>query len=78
MITPLVPIIDIQTLHLRVEKLVKTDDLHYREAIILICKELEIDPEDIAKIITGPLKEKLLVEAQSLNIVRRTNTARLY
>jgi hypothetical protein len=48
---------------------VKTEGLTYSEAIIEVCEENEIEPEDIAKLITGPLKEKLRVEATNRNII---------
>jgi len=46
----------------------------YTEAIIEICEKKEIDPEDIAKLVKGPLKNKLEVEAMNLNIIKRTTT----
>lgn len=62
---PLVqPVITKDELLRKTEFLVKNDGLSYVEAIIHICHDLDIDPEDIAKIIPPPLKEKLLVEAQ--------------
>jgi len=46
--------------------------MSYTEAIIDICRDKEIDPEDIAKIIRGPLKDKLEAEAMERNIIKRT------
>lgn len=58
----------------RVERLVNSDNLAYLEAIIQICNDLDIDPEDMAKNILGPLKDKLRAEAQRNNILPRPNT----
>jgi hypothetical protein len=59
-------------LRLKVEKYVQLDKMSYTEAIIDICQDKDIDPVDIAKIIRGPLKEKLEAEAMELNIIKRT------
>jgi hypothetical protein len=59
-------------LRLKVEKYVQLDKMSYSEAIIDICQDKDIDPVDIAKIIRGPLKEKLEAEAMELNIIKRT------
>jgi len=42
--------------------------------IIEICEQMEIDPEDMAKIVKGPLKSKLQVEAMDRNIIKRTTS----
>lgn len=73
------PVITKQELVARAEFLVKNDNLSYVEAIIHICNDLDIDPEDIAKIIPPPLKEKLHVEAQrNHNMPRENNTSNLF
>jgi len=73
------PVITKQDLVTRTEFLVKNDSLSYVEAIIHICNDLDIDPEDIAKIIPPPLKEKLLVEAQrNHNVPVSSNTGSLF
>jgi uncharacterized protein YdhG (YjbR/CyaY superfamily) len=69
---PIKPVITFDELRMKVEKFVQTDEMSYTEAIIDICKDKDIDPEDIAKIIRGPLKDKLEAEAMELNIIKRT------
>lgn len=59
----------------RTENLVAKEGFRYLEALIHICKELELDPEDIAKLVTGPLKEKLKCEAQNNHVLPKSNTA---
>lgn len=48
---------------------VKNEGLTHFEAILEVCEEHGIDPEDVSQLITGPLKEKLRVEAMSRNII---------
>jgi len=72
------PVITKQELAVRTERLVRSDGLTYIEAIIQICNDLDVDPEDIAKMVTGPLKDKVENEAMKCNILPRSNTASLY
>ena len=48
------PAITKEQLRLAVEKLVHGDGMTYTESIIEICEQMEIDPEDMAKIVKGP------------------------
>ena len=66
------PSITKEELRLQVEKLVAHDGMSYTEAIIEICERKEIDPEDMAKLVKGPLKLKLEAEALDRNIIKRT------
>ena len=62
----------------KVDFLVKNDNMSYAESIVEICEQLELEPEDVAKLVKkGPLKNKLEVEAMNRNIIKRT-TASLY
>jgi hypothetical protein len=70
----IIPVINKNELALRVEGLVQSDKLTYLEAIIHVCDDLDIDPEDIAKIVVGPLKDKLEAEAQRANILPKPNS----
>jgi len=67
------PAITKEQLRFEVDKLVYGDGMTYTE----ICERKEIDPEDMAKLIKGPLKSKLEVEAMDRNIIKRT-TSKLY
>jgi molybdopterin-binding protein len=73
----IIPAITREQLRVQVERLVHGDGLTYTEALIEICENREIDPEDIAKIVKGPLKNKLEVEAVDRNIIK-SDTAELY
>lgn len=68
------PVITAQALAQKAEALVLSDHLTYVEAILHICNELDVDPEDIAKMVVGPLKDKLEAEAQRSNILPRPNS----
>lgn len=61
----------------QVEILVQKDEMTYAEAICEICEGLMIDPSDIKRIITGPLKAKLEAEAIDRNIIK-SDTGKLF
>ena len=61
----------------KTERLVLKDKIGYAQAICQICLDLELDPEDVAKLISGPLKTKLKVEAENNNVLPKSNTATL-
>ena len=69
------PSITKEELRIQVEKLVSQDAMTYTEAIIEICERKQIDPADMAKLVKGPLKLKLEVEAMDRNIIKRTTTS---
>jgi hypothetical protein len=68
------PSITKEELRIQVEKLVTQDHMTYTESIIEICERKQIDPEDMAKLVKGPLKLKLEVEAMDRNIIKRTTS----
>jgi hypothetical protein len=68
------PSITKEELRIQVEKLVTQDGMTYAESIIDICERKQIDPEDMAKLVKGPLKLKLEVEAMDRNIIKRTTS----
>lgn len=68
------PAITKEQLRFEIEKLVHGDGMSYVESIIEICERMQIDPEDMAKLIKGPLKSKLEVEAMDRNIIKRTTS----
>ena len=60
-----------QSLVEKVEFLVSKDKMRYSEALVYICTELVVDPEDIVKLITPALKSKIEIEARARNILPR-------
>ena len=57
-----------------IEKLVKEHKLNYLDAIIHWCEKKQIDPENIAQLVSGNmnLKRKLQTEAEGLNFIPRS------
>jgi hypothetical protein len=54
----------------KVEFLVRADGLTYVEALMQVCEEHEIEPEDISKMIDGPLKVKIEAESVQRNRIK--------
>ena len=51
--------------------------MNYIDAIIHFCDQNSIDVENVPKLISKPLKEKIKYEAQELNFLKRTTRAKL-
>ena len=56
-----------------IEKRVREDRSTYLDAIIEMCKEREIDPEDIVKLLSNPIKAKLEAEGMNLGYLKKQN-----
>lgn len=56
-----------------VEKNVLDRRLSYMESVLMICEDHGIDPEDVKKFISGPIKDKIEGEAMKLNLIPRSN-----
>ena len=59
-------------LNLTIEEIVKNTELSYMEAVLDYAKNSEIEPEAMAKMLNQSIKDKIEVEAQSLNMLKRT------
>jgi hypothetical protein len=60
-----------------IEQLVKDNaGMNYIEAICHYCDENKIEIENVTKLISKPLKEKLKCNATNLNYLKRTSRAR--
>lgn len=57
-----------------VEAAVHEKKLSYIEAILNICEENNLDPEDVGKYISNIVKDKIEAEARSLNFLPKHNT----
>jgi|TARA_X000001388_G_scaffold46193_2_gene32835 hypothetical protein len=55
----------------RVEDRVLDTRCGYMEAVNLLCEEMEIEPELVAKYLSKPIVEKIKVEAQKVNLLPR-------
>lgn len=57
-----------------VEKEVANKKCSYIDAILGLCEKYEIEPDTIAKLISKPIKEKLSVEGQKINLLPKKNS----
>jgi hypothetical protein len=49
---------------------VKRDKLTYMEALMQVCEDHEIEPEDLAKLVSGNLRDRLRAESVQLNCIK--------
>jgi len=54
----------------KVLQYIRYEEMNTIEAVIEVCKELELEPEEAAPLIRGPLLEKLRLDAINMNILR--------
>ena len=57
-----------------IEATVSEKTIGYMEAILLVCSDNNIEPEDVKKFISPVIKDKLEAEAMSLNFLPKTNS----
>lgn len=60
-----------------VEKIAHDNSMNYIDAIVYYCELNEIELENVPKLISRPLKEKLKFDAQKLNYIKKTSRAKL-
>lgn len=60
-----------------VEKKVFKFNMDYLDAILEVCEELEFPVEDVNRVITPTLMEKIKAEAVKYNMIKDSNTATL-
>jgi hypothetical protein len=68
---------EMTTFSLMIEDLVWEKDISYMDAIILHCETSGFEVEVAAKLITNSLKSRIKIEAEELNFLPRSNTAKL-
>lgn len=68
---------EITEFSLKIEELVWEKDVSYMDAIILYCEQTGFEIELAAKLISGVLKSKIKMEAESLHFIPKSNTAKL-
>lgn len=56
-----------------VEKTVLDNKIDYMEAVLIVCDDHGIEPEDVRKFVSAPIQEKIEGEAMRLNLIPRTN-----
>ena len=55
-----------------IETMVRDQNVSYMDAIVYWCEKNEMEVETAAKLISPLIKEKMLVEAQDLNIIKKS------
>lgn len=60
-----------------VEKKVFKFNMEYLDAVLEVCEELEFPVEDVNRVITPTLMEKIKAEAMKYNMIKDSNTATL-
>ena len=63
-------IMDLQTpkvFSLEIERIAKEKDITHMDAVLLYCKDNQIEPEKVSSLITKGLKEKIEANARDLN-----------
>jgi hypothetical protein len=68
---------EITDFSMKIEELVWMKDISYMEAVVLHCEQTDFEVELAAKLISGALKSKIKIEAQELNFLPKSNTAKL-
>ena len=59
-------------LNLMIEQLVKEKELSYMEAVLYYAEKSELEPEAMAKMLNQSVKDKIEVEAQNLNMLKKS------
>ena len=59
-------------LNLTIEQIVRDTELSYMEAVLDYAKNSEIEPEAMAKMLNQSVKDKIEVEAQDLNMLKKS------
>ena len=59
---------------LLIEQMVQTKNISYMDACLEYCKEKEIEPNSIARLVNKSLKQKIQMEAEELHFLPKTNS----
>ena len=59
---------------LLIEEMVQTKNITYMDACLEYCKEKEIEPNSIARLVNKSLKQKIQMEAEQLHFLPKTNS----
>ena len=59
---------------LLIEQMVQTKNITYMDACLEYCKEKEIEPNSIARLVNKSLKQKIQMEAEQLHFLPKTNS----
>ena len=59
-------------LNLTIENIVQNKELSYMEAVLYHAQSMELEPEAMAKMLNKSIKDKIEVEAQNLNMLKKS------
>ena len=59
---------------LLIEQMVQIKHISYMDACLEYCKEKEIEPNSIARLVNKVLKQKIQMEAEALHFLPKTNS----
>ena len=68
---------EMTTFSLTIEKMVSKKNMPYMDAILMYCEQTGLEVELAAKLVSGALKSKIQLEAESLNFLPKSNTTKL-
>lgn len=68
---------EVTTFSMAIETLAKEKQIPYMDAVILYCSNTGLEVELAAKLVSGALKAKIKMEAEALNFLPKSNTAKL-
>lgn len=55
-----------------VENLVISKNMTYIEAVLYLCEQENIEPDAVVSLLSIPIKEKLKIEGQEINIIKKS------
>ena len=58
----------------KIEEMVAEKRLSYMDACLEYCKDNNIEPESLGRLVNKSLKQKIQVEAENLNFFKKTST----
>jgi hypothetical protein len=59
-------------INLKIEEVVQNTEISYMDAVLEYALNAGIEPEGMAKMLNQSIKDKIEVEAQSLNMLKKT------
>ena len=66
-------IVDEKELEFKIETIRNRDGDGYLSAIVTLCEENDIEPTFVAKMLSKPMKEKLKLEGEDLNLLKKSS-----
>lgn len=68
--------LSVEKFSLEIENYVKENSCDYIEAIVEYCEENDIELETVPKLLSKPLKERLKINAENLNFLKRNSKSK--